>query len=96
MERDSLTRSKIIVLDLGGYGSHVVARQVRKLQVYSEIFPIMTPVEDVLAKGAQGVILTGRSGDPGSAIRGCIPLCWGAFGCRHAPLGSWIRARVAG
>lgn len=86
MERDSLTRSKIIVLDLGGYGSHVVARQVRRVKVYSEIFPITTPLEDVLAKGAQGVILTGRSGDAGSASREAVSRRAGELSAAGMPI----------
>jgi len=60
VERDSLMANRIIVMDLGGYGSHVAAREVRKLQVYSEIFPIQASLAEVLEEGARGVILTGK------------------------------------
>ncbi len=75
MERDQLTGSKIIVLDLGGYGSHVVARQVRRQKVYSEIFPITTPVEKVMARAPRGIILTGRSSDGALASREAVSRC---------------------
>ena len=59
MERDSLTREKVLVLDLGGHGSHLIARQVRQLQVYCEILPFMTSLERVLEAKPRGVILAG-------------------------------------
>jgi len=72
VERDSLTRDKIIVVDLGGYGSHVVARQVRRVQVYSEIYPITIPLEDVLAAGPRGVIIAGSSGGASLAVEEAV------------------------
>lgn len=63
MERDSLVREKIIVLDLGGHGSHLIARMIRGLKVYSEILPFRVPVERVLQAMPRGVVITGGTGE---------------------------------
>ncbi|NMB46185.1 MAG: glutamine-hydrolyzing GMP synthase [Firmicutes bacterium] len=72
MERDSLTREKLIVLDLGGHGSHIAARQIRRLKVYCEIFPFTTPLHRLQAARPRGVIMTGRVNQ---AQRGAIARC---------------------
>lgn len=59
MQRESLAREKIIVLDLGGHGSHFVARQVRRLKVYCEILASMTSPQELKAAKTRGVILSG-------------------------------------
>ena len=48
---------KIIILDFGGQYTHLIARRIRQLNVYSEIVPSDTPVEEL--KNAKGIILSG-------------------------------------
>jgi GMP synthase (glutamine-hydrolysing) len=58
---------KIAVLDCGGQYTHLIARKVRELGVYSEILPAGTPSEKLSAY--HGVILSGGPAsvyDPGS------------------------------
>src|SRR3989344_5998931 len=48
---------KIIVLDFGSQYTHLLARRVRELNVYSEIMPPTAPSKEL--KKAKGIILSG-------------------------------------
>ena len=78
---------QIAILDAGGQYCHLIARKVRELGVYSEIFPSDVPASDL--KGRKGVIISGgpasvyEAGSPqmdtavfasGSAVLG---ICYG-------------------
>lgn len=60
VKRDYIAQDKIIVLDFGQGDSHLVARQVRKVRVYSEIQPGISSPEKVLAAKPRGIILVGQ------------------------------------
>lgn len=47
----------IAVIDFGGQYAHLIANRVRRLQVYSEIFPPSVTAEEL--KGYKGIILSG-------------------------------------
>jgi GMP synthase (glutamine-hydrolysing) len=49
----------IAILDFGSQYSQLIARRVRELQVYCELFPWNTPAEKVLALQPKGYILSG-------------------------------------
>ncbi|MEK7467387.1 MAG: glutamine-hydrolyzing GMP synthase [Planctomycetota bacterium] len=49
----------IAVLDFGAQYVQLIARRVRELNVYCEIFPFYTSVEALLAKKPKGIILSG-------------------------------------
>ena len=61
----------IIVLDFGSAESHVTARRIRELKVFSVILPFSTPLPEITAVGAKGIVFsrgTNHSGpecDPG-------------------------------
>ena len=57
----SVTRDqeKIIVIDFGGQYNQLVARRVRECNVYCEIYSYKTPLDQIRAMGAKGIILTG-------------------------------------
>ncbi len=57
----SVTRDqeKIIVIDFGGQYNQLVARRVRECNVYCEIYSYKTPLDQIRAIGAKGIILTG-------------------------------------
>ena len=60
---------RIAILDFGSQYTQLIARRVRELQVYSEIFPWDAPAETVQAFGACGYILSGGPNsvyDPGA------------------------------
>jgi GMP synthase (glutamine-hydrolysing) len=68
---------RISILDAGGQYTHLIARKVRELGVYSEILPIETPAEKLSA--SRGVIVSGGPAsvyDAGSpqAARGLFDL----------------------
>lgn len=49
----------ILVLDFGGQYAQLIARRVREARVYSELIPYDTPVEEIEARGPEGIILSG-------------------------------------
>lgn len=49
----------VVVLDFGGQFAQLIARRVRELNVYSELLPHDTPLEQLERRGARGVILSG-------------------------------------
>ena len=62
---------KIAVLDFGAQYTQLIAHRIRELSVYSEILPCTVPLEDLLAAGYKGVIL---SGGPSSVYEEDAPL----------------------
>jgi GMP synthase (glutamine-hydrolysing) len=62
---------RIAILDFGGQYTQLIARRIRELGVYSEILPCTQPVEDVLAAGYTGIVL---SGGPSSVYEDEAPL----------------------
>ena len=62
---------KIAVLDFGGQYTQLIARRVREMSVYSEIFSCTHPPAEILSAGYQGIIL---SGGPSSVYEDGAPL----------------------
>ncbi len=60
----------ILVLDFGGQYAQLIARRVRECRVYSELIPYDTPVEEILARKPEGIIL---SGGPNSVYQDGAP-----------------------
>ena len=65
-----MNKETIIVLDFGAQYVQLIARRVRELNVYSEILPHDTPVEQIVQKGACCIIL---SGGPSSVYEAGAP-----------------------
>jgi GMP synthase (glutamine-hydrolysing) len=62
----------IIVLDFGSQYTQLIARRLRELSVYSEVWPPDTPAEKIRARQPAGVIL---SGGPKSVSEASAPAC---------------------
>jgi GMP synthase (glutamine-hydrolysing) len=62
----------IIVLDFGSQYTQLIARRLRELSVYSEVWPPDTPLEKIRARQPAGVIL---SGGPRSVSESGAPRC---------------------
>ena len=61
----------IVVINFGSQYVQLIARRVRELNVYSEILPWDTPVEEILKRKPKGVIF---SGGPASVYAKDAPL----------------------
>lgn len=49
----------VIVIDFGGQYNQLIARRVREANVYCEVLPYDTPIEDIKNKNPKGIIFTG-------------------------------------
>jgi GMP synthase (glutamine-hydrolysing) len=67
-----LTHQTIIVLDFGSQYTQLIARRLRELSIYSEVWPPGTPVEKIRARKPVGIIL---SGGPKSVADAGAPTC---------------------
>jgi GMP synthase (glutamine-hydrolysing) len=67
-----VTHQTLIVLDFGSQYTQLIARALRELSVYSEIWPPDTPAESIRARQPAGIIL---SGGPRSVSDEGAPVC---------------------
>ncbi len=68
----SVSHQTIIVLDFGSQYTQLIARRLRELSVYSEIWPPDTPADRIRSRRPAGVIL---SGGPKSVSDAGAPRC---------------------
>ena len=66
-----MTRQLCLILDFGAQYSQLIARRIRELGVYSEIVPCTAPLDELLAAGYRGIVL---SGGPSSVYEPGAPL----------------------
>ena len=59
----------VLVLDFGGQYNQLIARRVREHNVYCEVKPYKTSIEEIKALNPIGIIFTRKS--PRSVIRLC-------------------------
>jgi GMP synthase (glutamine-hydrolysing) len=62
----------LIVLDFGSQYTQLIARRLRELSVYSEVWPPDTPIDTIRARKPAGIIL---SGGPKSVTESGAPRC---------------------
>jgi GMP synthase (glutamine-hydrolysing) len=67
-----VTHQTIIVLDFGSQYTQLIARRLRELMVYSEVWAPDTPIETIRARNPVGIIL---SGGPKSVSDAGAPKC---------------------
>lgn len=53
-----MDKESIIILDLGGCNSQLIARKIRQCNVFCEILPYNTDIEKIRRKSPKGIILT--------------------------------------
>ena len=68
----SVTHQAIIVMDFGSQFTQLIARRLRELSVYSEVWPPDAPMEKIRARNPIGIIL---SGGPKSVSDATAPKC---------------------
>ena len=77
-----MNHETIIVLDFGSQYTQLIARRLRELSVYSEVWAPDTPIEKIRARNPIGIILSGGPksvSEPGAPK--CDPLVYDS-GCR--------------
>ena len=57
----------VVVVDFGAQTSQLIARRVRECHVYCELWPHTVPVDEVVRRGAKGIILSGGPASGGQA-----------------------------
>ena len=67
-----MAHQTIIVLDFGSQFTQLIARRLRELSVYSEVWPPDAPMDKILARDPVGIIL---SGGPKSVSDATAPKC---------------------
>ena len=67
-----MTHQTIIVLDFGSQFTQLIARRLRELSVYSEVWPPNTSIEKIRSRNPVGIIL---SGGPKSVSDSSAPKC---------------------
>ena len=99
-----MSHQTILILDFGSQYTQLIARRLRELSIYSEILPFSTTVDEIRAKQAAGLILSGGPAslsDPGAprcdpAIFGCgvpvLGICYGMQAMTDALGGTVARA----
>ena len=55
----NMEKELVIVLDFGGQYNQLIARRVRDLNVYAEVIPYTTDLEELKAMNPKGIIFTG-------------------------------------
>src|SRR5947209_476495 len=68
----AVSHQTIVVLDFGSQYTQLIARRLRELSVYSEIWPPDTPAAKIRARQPVGIIL---SGGPKSVSDAGAPTC---------------------
>lgn len=72
-----MSREKILIIDFGSQYNQLIARKVREHNVFCEIVPPTTPVEEIGTRDIKGIIL---SGGPASVYAPGAPSCdWRLF-----------------
>ena len=54
-----MTHQTIIVLDFGSQYTQLIARRLRELSIYSEVWAPDTPIDKIRARYPAGIILSG-------------------------------------
>ena len=67
-----MNKNWIAILDFGSQYTHLIARRIRELGVYSEIVPYSISTRELLARKPSGIIL---SGGPASVTKEKSPAC---------------------
>ena len=86
-----MNHQMVIVLDFGGQYNQLIARRVRECNVYCEVKPYTTPLEEIKAMNPIGIIFTGGPGsvyeekaphyDP-EIFRMGVPILGICYGCQ--------------
>lgn len=63
----------ILILDFGSQYNQLIGRRIREMEVYSEIIPFNTPLQEILEKKPAGIILSGGPSSVNSETANLIP-----------------------
>ena len=87
-----MNHQTVIVLDFGGQYNQLIARRVRECNVYCEVKPYTTPLEELKAMNPIGIIFTGG---PSSVYRGELRPMYDPGDLHAGACRSWASAMAA-
>ncbi|MBN1406109.1 MAG: glutamine-hydrolyzing GMP synthase [Candidatus Omnitrophica bacterium] len=67
-----MQKNWVAILDFGSQYTHLIARRIRELGVYSEILPCNVKIDDLIKRSPRAIIL---SGGPDSVTKKGSPVC---------------------
>lgn len=59
LNKDNSNKEWIAILDFGSQYTQLIARRIRELKIYSEIFPYYIDISLLKEKSPKGIILSG-------------------------------------
>lgn len=76
----------VAVVDFGAQHSQLIARVVRDLNVYCEVWPSNTPLERYTERGVKAIICAGAPSDEAAIYRLGLPVLAISYGAEPSPL----------
>src|SRR3546814_8953003 len=82
----NIHRDKILILDFGAQYTQLIARRIREIGVYCEIWAWDHDPAEIAAFGARGIVLSGRSEEHTSELQSLMRISYAVFCLKQTKL----------